>query len=386
MKRTGRSLGLLASFVAVFAMGAIVVSLGVKDQDSVATQSPVPSAIDASALNQRLGRGVNILGDDPIWDSPSKARFGAHHLQLIKQAGFDNVRINLHPFRDTELGPDGRLPDVWLQTLDWVVSEALGNHLVVVLDLHEYEVMGSDPWGNRRLFLSVWRQLAERYRTSPREVLFELLNEPSRKLTATLWNTYLLDALAVVRASNPDRTVIIGPGRSNSIRGLDELSLPARDRNIIVTIHYYEPFEFTHQGAPWVGRQDQVGVRWAGTPAQEQSIRRDFDVAQSWAQDHDRPLYLGEFGAYDAGDMADRARWTGFVARDAERHGWSWSYWQFDSDFVVYDLPAQEWVEPIRDALVPTVPGSPTPRPADTAPALSPGVGTSVRVNPVRRA
>jgi endoglucanase len=33
--------------------------------------------------------------------------------------------------------------------------------------------------------------------------------------------------------------------------------------------------------------------------------------------------------------------------------GWSWAYWQFDSDFIVFDIKNDRWVEPIRDALVP---------------------------------
>jgi endoglucanase len=50
--------------------------------------------------------------------------------------------------------------------------------------------------------------------------------------------------------------------------------------------------------------------------------------------------------------MESRLRYTGFVAREAERLGWSWAYWQFDSDFVVYDIEHDRWVEPLRDALI----------------------------------
>jgi hypothetical protein len=39
--------------------------------------------------------------------------------------------------------------------------------------------------------------------------------------------------------------------------------------------------------------------------------------------------------------------------RTAEKSGCSWAYWQFDSDFIVYDIPNDRWVEPIRDALLP---------------------------------
>jgi endoglucanase len=51
--------------------------------------------------------------------------------------------------------------------------------------------------------------------------------------------------------------------------------------------------------------------------------------------------------------MDSRVRYTSFVTRHAEKLGWSWSYWQFDKDFVVYDMANDKWVEPIRDALVP---------------------------------
>jgi endoglucanase len=71
------------------------------------------------------------------------------------------------------------------------------------------------------------------------------------------------------------------------------------------------------------------------------------------AQLHNRPIFLGEFGAYDKGDMASRARYTACVAREAENRGWSWSYWQLDSDFIVYDINNDQWVEPILKALIP---------------------------------
>ena len=66
-----------------------------------------------------------------------------------------------------------------------------------------------------------------------------------------------------------------------------------------------------------------------------------------------RPIYLGEFGAYDKAEMPSRVRYVGFVAREAEKRGWSWAYWQFDSDFILYDIPAGKWIQPIRGALIP---------------------------------
>ena len=67
------------------------------------------------------------------------------------------------------------------------------------------------------------------------------------------------EVLGVIRQSNPARTVIIGPGDYNEIDYLEQLDLPENDRNIIVTVHYYSPIEFTHQGLRCLGREIPVG-------------------------------------------------------------------------------------------------------------------------------
>ena len=64
-------------------------------------------------------------------------------------------------------------------------------------------------------------------------------------------------------------------------------------------------------------------------------------------QPHDRPILLGEFGAYDKADMESTGPLHGRVARTAEWLGWSWAYWQFDSDFVLFDVPNGTWVTPL---------------------------------------
>ena len=320
-----------------------------------AASSKSAGGVDAFALNQRLGRGINVLGYDDLWRHPERGRFKAEHFRAIRQAGFNHVRINLHPFRDNR-GDGGKLREEWLKTLDWAVEQALANQLLVILDFHEFEAMSRDPAGLKARFLAIWSELAERYKDRPAEVLFEILNEPHGKFTAELWNEYLRDTLAVIRRTNPERTVVIGPVQWNSIQKLGTLSLPSDDRNLIVTVHYYSPFEFTHQGAGWTSQKDKLGVTWKATPDEQAAIRRDLDKAQAWSQKEHRPIYLGEFGAYDKAEMPSRARYVGFVAREAEKRGWSWAYWQFDGDFIVYDIKNGHWIEPLRDALIPRTP------------------------------
>ena len=300
----------------------------------------------------KLGRGVNILGyDNAFWQDHEKGRFKESYFKMIKDAGFSTVRINLNPF--TQMDSQNKINPGWLETLDWVVTKGLDANLMIILDLHEYTTMADNPEAKKEMFLSFWKQIAPRYKDKSANVLFELLNEPNQKLTVEMWNTFLAEAIKVIRESNPDRTLIIGPGNWNGIESLNTLKLPDNDRNIIATVHFYHPMRFTHQGAAWASDYKNLsGIKWTGTPDEKKEIESKLKVAADWSLKNDRPIFLGEFGAYDKGDMDSRARYTAFVARTAEKLGFSWAYWQFDSDFIVYNIDKESWVEPILDALM----------------------------------
>ena len=310
------------------------------------------AAVDPFVLNAKMGRGVNIIGYDPICRSRDEARFKAKYFRMLKDAGFSTVRINLHAFRHMDKDNNYALRSSWWEVLDWAVQNALNSDLIVILDMHEFGAMGNDPQGNKDRFLAFWRQVSERLKDAPDRVLFEILNEPSRKLTPQMWNEYFREALAIIRKTNPTRTVIIGPANYNSIGSLNDLDLPEDDRNIILTVHYYSPMDFTHQGAAWAGRKDKTGVEWKGTDEEKTAVERDFAKAQAWAKEHKRPVFLGEFGVYDKAPLESRSRDLKFVTGVAEKLSWSWAYWQFDSDFILYDVTKEEWVQPVRDALL----------------------------------
>ncbi len=156
----------------------------------------------------------------------------------------------------------------------------------------------------------------------------------------------------MIRATNPTRTLIIGPPFWNSIDHLDDLVLPENERNVIVTVHYYQPMRFTHQGAPWEKETKHLsGVTW-GTSQEKTRVERDFARVQNWSLKRHRPILLGEFGAYEKAPMESRPRYVECVARTAESLGWAWAYWQFDSDFIVYDVDNDRWIEPILGSLI----------------------------------
>lgn len=320
---------------------------------SLAAPTAAPAKPDAAWVSaKRLKRGVNIIGYDPLWQDRAKARFQTRHFRTIREGGFDFVRVVLQSFR--HMDAQNRLDPAWLDTLDGVVREASAAGLAVILDEHDFDVCSKAPDACEPKLLAFWRQIGERYRDAPDTVLFELLNEPHAPLDAPRWNAMLAKLIPLVRATNPRRTLVIGPTRWNNLEELPTLQLPKDDRNILVTFHSYEPFRFTHQGASWAGETASL-KNIPFTAADAARIRNDYDKVAAWSKANDRPVLMGEFGAYEKSGtpVAARARYTATVRREAEAHGFPWAYWQFDSDFIVYDIDRDRWVEPIRAALIP---------------------------------
>jgi endoglucanase len=309
---------------------------------------------DAFAANKLLGRGIN-LGN--ALEAPKEGDWGvtleADYFQKIKDAGFQSVRI---PIRwSTHAGKEApyEIDAAFFKRIDWAVEQALSRDLTAIINVHHYDEMFSDPVKHMPRLVALWKQIAARYRDKPERLFFEILNEPHNKLTDEIWHDVFPEALKAIRESNPKRTVIIGPGHWNNLSNLEKLKLPDDDRHLIATFHYYSPFEFTHQGAPWQAGADKwKGRTWRATEAERAALAKDFDKAAAWAKKNNRPLFLGEFGAYQAADMESRATWTRAVAREAEKHGFSWAYWEFCSGFGAYDSKKKEWREPLLKALV----------------------------------
>ncbi len=308
--------------------------------------------VSANVQARQLGRGMNVMSVDPYWKDGTQSRFKFQYFSMLKATGFSTVRIPqaLYDHRS----PSGDLDQTWISRLDAVTSAATAAGLNVIIDNNSDATCVKLAAECLSINAALWGQLAEHYSSAPNSVIFELYNEPNNALTPDVWNAGIPGLLAAVRRSNPTRNVIIGPSPSNDLKGLPNLALPASDQHIIVTIHYYAPFKFTHQGAPFLPEATRPPLGRAFNPALDaMSIDADFNMISAWASSHGRPIIIGEFGTYDLANMDDRAAWTSKVARTAEAHGFSWIYWQFDKSFYAYNIDQNAWVEPIINALIP---------------------------------
>lgn len=311
----------------------------------------------AKELNNRLGRGVN-LGN--ALEAPNEGDWGvvltSEYFHLIDSVGFDAVRIPIRWSTHAEVDSPYTIDADFFKRVDWAINQALDNHLLSVINIHHYEEIMANPAEQKTRFLSLWKQIATHYQSWNDDVIFEILNEPNNQLTTDLWNEYLRDALAVIRETNPKRTIIIGTANWGGIDGLNALELPSPDEDpyIIATFHYYNPFHFTHQGAEWVDGSDAwLGTTWTGRTQEKTAMMMDFDKVKSWSDRTGIPVYMGEFGAYSKADMDSRSKWTQFAAREAETRGFSWAYWEFCAGFGIYNPVTETWYTPLLDSLIP---------------------------------
>ncbi len=316
------------------------------------TYPPLPNdaapgaSAGAVATANAIGRGVNFGN---MLEAPTEGAWGLtvtdDFIEKVSAAGFRSVRLpvrwSIHASAEAPFTIDA----AFMQRVESVVDKLLAKGLVVILNMHHYRQLDGDRLDSGELavapaavdvrFVMLWEQIARRFQGRDARLVFELYNEPHGRMNGEPWNVLAARALGVVRKTNPDRIVVIGPTSWNSASDLRLLRMP-NDPNVIATVHNYAPFAFTHQGAEWVTPVLPVGVTCC-TAAQEAEMTAPLDVAKAWSVARRYPVFVGEFGAYSKADDASRIAFNRTMRSGMEARGMSWTYWEFAAGFGVYD-------------------------------------------------
>jgi len=359
-------------FTALFALSAAPAM-------SADTNSP------AHIAARRFMRGANCGN---YLEVPPRQSWSVRHttndLAQMRAQGFDHVRIPVGWHHYTGPAPEYRLSDEIFGKVDLLVTNALAMSLNVLVNIHHFDAFTSDPEKHTDQFYAIWRQVAEHYASAAAGLAFELLNEPKDKATTAVMNPIYAQAIKEIRKSSPKRTIFVGPGRWNQVTELPNLQLPEDDRNIIVTIHSYDPFYFTHQGASWTKPQtDTKGIIFPGppktplepastvvsnkgvvswikdyntaptekNPSSPRAFAGKLRTAREWGEQHGRPIHVGEFGCYTSADPDSRARYYVEFRRAAEHEGIAWAIWDWKAGFKYWDEKRNQPMTGMPEAL-----------------------------------
>lgn len=291
--------------------------------------------------------------------------FDEEDVAWIASQGFDHLRIPV----DGRLWRknDGSLDEEKIAPFVRALAWARGHGLNVILDMHFLPGASFDPTNQENAVFTdtalqeevaaFWEKLAARFKDEGDYLRFEILNEPVAQQNAEL-NPFNARMLAAIRKTNPTRIVYLTSNRWSSFDTVTDVVLPD-DPLIALTLHFYEPFVFTHQRASWVplppdmplikfpGRVPDLSktkipadhfVQYSSnTELTVDQIDEAFAKVATWADQHlkGRELYIGEFGAYDVADADSRRNYVKAVTAAAERHGWTWAVWDYQGGFAI---------------------------------------------------
>jgi endoglucanase len=322
---------------------------------AAATALALTTAAPAADAPRSLPVGACInMGDQLEAQSETAhggARIEAADFKRIRAAGFTTVRVPVRWSNKTGEGPDYAIDPKWMARVTEVVDQALAADLNVILNDHHFDALDADPAANSAKLAAMWTQIAAHFAARPASRLwFEIENEPHDKLTNAILNETLAPALKAIRATNPDRPVVIGGDFWSGIDSLATLELPD-DPNVYPTFHYYEPFDFTHQGAGWVKPKPPALGRVYGSAEDAQRLVTDTAKIKAYVARTGLVPFMGETGAYEAHiPLAQRVQYTRAVHDAFAPLGVGICGWAYTNTFPYYDHKAKRWLPGLRGA------------------------------------
>jgi endoglucanase len=262
-------------------------------------------------------------------------------IHLIKQCGFNSIRVPLHyKFFETDDSEGFTL-------LDHVVQWAHQEGLYVILDLHAApggqtgkNIDDSDgyPWlfsdeSAQQHTVAIWQRLARHYRNDPAVLGYDLLNEPIpnypglERFNASLEPFYKRLATAVRQVDTHHILILGGAQWDNNFSVFG----PPFDKNAVYTFHRYH------------------------APAEQSTVQRYVDFRDQY----NVPIWLGE-----SGENADE--WIAKFVSALEKNDIGWAFWPYKkmqaTTSVVSFAAPEGWDSIVQFAKLPRATSEEAPR------------------------
>lgn len=281
-------------------------------------------------------------------------------LDSLKAWGFDHVRI---PINEEVLFDESlNIRPKFFELLKSRVDHCKKIGLKVIIDLHGSRLFYFAGSNNTLFnepqpidaFLNVWGKIQAIFRDYPTDFLaYECLNEPAAAIGKHhLWNNVLSQWVAFIRKTESQRFLFIGTNRGNQLWTLKYLKIPQDDR-LVLTLHYYSPFLFTHYHPQEAKASNFYGkVHYPGKTINDEDynnlpdnlkkdyasyreyydknrIYKDIEEAIDFSKKNNIPLNFGEFGCRRFSNPEDRLQWFRDMTSIFKDNGISYTLWGF---------------------------------------------------------
>ncbi|MDB5969463.1 MAG: hypothetical protein JWQ90_1913 [Hydrocarboniphaga sp.] len=346
-------------------------------------QAEVPSAVQA-----RLARGINLsfwftYRGNPTID-PQLFRPDDADLANLRRMGFRHVRIAFDQAWLVDAGMPSRANPQRAAELADALQKVASHDLMAVVTMNADNAYLKRLLGDPATLTAAsafWWSLAKQLssRLPPAMLVFEVLNEPGNDDAAA--SLKVMQTLAgSVRDAAPAYTIAVAGHKYSSIDELLALT-PFQDKNLIYSFHFYEPFNFTHQGATWGW---PMWARFRGFPYPssvealapvlpgldadarphaayygQQNWNRAklalmLDRVAEWKNRNQVPVWCGEFGVVKTyAPPGSREAWLRDTRELLEARGIGWTHFDFTQHMGLVDGPqgARLWNRGAVEAL-----------------------------------
>ncbi len=267
-----------------------------------------------------------VSSHETAWGNPVTTK---EMIDTVKAAGFNAVRI---PVAWTDhITDDGTIDADWMNRVQEVVDYSMDNGLYTILNVHHDDYTWLNPTYADEAevtakFRKIWEQISARFKDYDTKLLFEGMNEP-RVIGGTYeWSggtaeerdvinhlhQVFVDTVRASGGNNPARTLIVTTHAASITSGAVEGLAVPDDGNIIVSIHSYAPWKFTTLEFP-----EEKDFNDAG----KSELDKGFDYLYGTFCLKGIPVIIGEFGAENKGNAAERAEYYEYYIQAAAQRG-----------------------------------------------------------------
>ena len=199
--------------------------------------------------------GVNISLLENYWSKGDvllqKENF--KKLQLAHKMGFKTVRVPID--FDLFLMPDKVTfnPDV-IKKLTKVYEYINANNMTMILTYHfgvtRNGMAIEELQKEIQRGFKIWAQIINLFKGKGYDNLYFGLYDEPRTKTEDRWILISQTGIEKLRPLDPNRWWLVGTNNYMTVNAFNNLK-PINDDKIIYVFHFYEPYIFTTQGAPW---------------------------------------------------------------------------------------------------------------------------------------
>ena len=349
-----------------------------------ATIAPATADFSKSALAVVAGRGTgwNLgntldatgtadLSCETSWGQPKTTK---EMIVGLKTSGINTIRIPIswHTHVDSAFTVDAK----WMDRVQEVVDYAIDEGMYVIINIHHdndvayYYPDGDHAERSREYVRRVWKQIALRFRNYDEHLIFEILNEPRLVGYVNEWvwkdsDANLVEAAGVIgdleqsaltairatESNNANRYVMITPYVASPDAAMSsKFRIPtdtATDK-LILSAHAYQPYSFAMQDP--------------GETVFTASHRSEIDsfmgnLNTKFVQGKGMPVIIGEYGATNKNNLAQRVAWFSYYVGKAKSYGMVTVLWdngnyqvpssgKFNELYGFYNRTAHSWYFP----------------------------------------